>query len=128
MSRLTSNITHGIETARLDRLESVLLAWEEANTADLNARFGSGSKTTTKGVIGGKYVHFVIGSSSAFLVDIATGIIYGNKGWLKVDKSKIVGNAYDPNFNAAVLIRDRFRYGHFENAQDGSLRQPIVRR
>lgn len=78
--------------------------------------------------VGAKMFHLCLGSSSAFIVDIVTGTIYGNKGWLKVDRSKIVGNAYDPNFDAAVLVRDRFRYGRFENNPDGSLRQPIVMR
>ena len=99
--------------------------------AGAKAKYGTTFSDSLNGVrftTGKNFFHLVIGSSSAFMVEIATGTIYGNKGWLKVDRAKIVGNAYDPTFDAAVLIRDRFRYGHFENNPDGSLRQPIVRR
>lgn len=92
------------------------------------AALGYDATVVTNFTVGKNYFHLVIGTSSAFLVDIESGTIYGNKGWLKVDKNKIVGNAYDPQFDAAVLVRDRFRYGRFENNSDGSLKQPIVRR
>ena len=116
------------------RIAQVVVRWQDAAKADYIERFGVPSEAAThfydptSFTIGAKYAHLVIRNSSAFLVDIETGIIYGNKGWLKVDKNKIVGNAYDPSFDASALVRDRFRYGHFENAQNGSLRQPIVRR
>jgi hypothetical protein len=110
-------------------IENLMVRWQEANAADVLARYGQlVNQNVTRADVGKKFFHLVIGTSSAFLVDIATGIIYGNKGWLKIDRKKIVGNAYDPNFDPAALVRDRFRYGHFENNPDGSLRQPIVRR
>ena len=115
-----------------DRIDALCQRWQDANKADYIKRYGEASAlsnyASTRYTIGQKFFHLIIGSSSAFLVDRETGIIYGNKGWAKVDRDKIIGNAYDPNFDARVLVRDRFRYGHFENAQDGSLRQEIVRR
>lgn len=112
-------------------IEQLAARWQEAANAH-DVEFYGGlhdrPRNATRFSIGAKMVHFIIGDSSAFMVDIATGIIYGNKGWLKVDRNKIVGNAYDPNFDAKALVRDHFRYGHFENNADGSLRQPIVRR
>jgi hypothetical protein len=104
-------------------INDLMLRWQKA--IDEHKRWSVLKVSYTTGV---KMFHLVIGSCSAFLVDIETGIIYGNKGWLKVDRKKIIGNAYDPTFNAAVLIRDRFRYGSFENAPDGSLRQPLLKR
>ena len=111
-------------------IEQLCARWQEASNADHRARYAAQfvNMDIVRFSIGKTFIHLVIGSSSAFLVDIETGTIYGNKGWLKVDRNKIVGNAYDPAFDANALIRDRFRYGHFENNADGSLRQPIVRR
>jgi hypothetical protein len=115
--------------AQLQAMTALVARWQKANNDDMDARgMGLVNHDVTDYTVGGKFYHLTIGSSSAFLVDIERGIIYGNKGWLKVDYKKIIGNAYDPTFNAIALVRDRFRYGHFENAQDGSLRQPIVRR
>lgn len=123
--------TRKIQQAKMDNLMD---RWMAASRADYIANYGdkypesAAKASATRYTTGAKMFHLVIDSSSAFLVDIETGTIYGNKGWLKVDRQKIVGNAYDPNFDAAVLVRDRFRYGHFENNSDGSLREPIVRR
>jgi hypothetical protein len=106
-------------------IESLVVRWFEAAKADYIERYGAKNEQycvgyeRTKYTTGKNFFHLVIGSSSAFLVDIETGIIYGNKGWLRADKNKIIGNAYDPNFSATVLVRDRFRYGHFENCTDG---------
>jgi hypothetical protein len=114
---------------QIERIEKLIYRWQNANNADLDRRgLGLVNHDVARYSVGGKFYHFCLGSSSVFLVDIVTGIIYGNKGWLKVDYKKIVGNAYDPNFDETALVRDRFRYGHFENAQNGDLRQPIVRR
>lgn len=116
-------------------IESLTTHWSEAANISDNEKYGPSEaaiserpRNATRADIGNKFAHLIIGTSSAFLVEIETGIIYGDKGWLKVDRKKIIGNAYDPAFDAAALVRDRFRYGHFENNSDGSLRQPIVRR
>lgn len=115
--------------AQLLGMHKLMTRWQNAEADDCKARYGGElRREMTRFSIGAKMFHLILGSSSCFLVDIETGVIYGNKGWLKVDRTKIVGNAYDPNFDAKVLVRDRFRYGHFENAPDGSLRQPIIRR
>lgn len=66
---------------------------------------------------GGKYVRFDVGGSGAWMMDLMNGIIYGIKGYGKVDKKKIVGRLGDDNFNGAVLHRDRFRHGRFDNGK-----------
>jgi len=71
--------------------------------------------------VGAKYARFDVGGSGAFMVEIETGIVYGIMGYGKVDKKKNSGNIYDPGFNGAVLVRDRFRYGRFTNNADGSI-------
>jgi hypothetical protein len=45
--------------------------------------------------------------------------VYGIKGYGKADKKKYSGNVYNPGFKGAILLRDRFRYGHFTNEPDG---------
>jgi hypothetical protein len=114
-------------------LQRLMTNWQNAAKADYIEKYGAehahlADRDQTRFTVGKNLFHLVIGSSSAFLVDITTGDIYGNKGWLKADRKKLVGNVYDPNFNAVALVRDRFRSGRFENNVDGSLRQPIVRR
>jgi len=113
-------------------IENLCTSWHQAACRDYINKYGADPLTsfydTTRFTTGKTMFHLVISGSSAFLVDILTGTVYGNKGWLKADRNKIIGNAYDPTFDAAALVRDRFRYGHFENNPDGSLRQPIVKR
>jgi hypothetical protein len=99
--------------------DRVLLAWQAA----VNERHYSVEKFThsadqVHGHYGAKYAKLDIAGSGAFMVDIESGIIYQIKGYGKVDKKKNIGNIYDPNFDAVVLVRDRFRYGHFENNPD----------
>jgi hypothetical protein len=70
--------------------------------------------------VGGQYVRMDIRTSGAFMIHIETGVVYGIKGYGKVNKAKNSGNIYDPGFNGSVLLRDHFRYGNFENAPDGT--------
>lgn len=65
--------------------------------------------------IGGKYMRLDVGTSGAWMVEMSTGIVYGIKGYGKVDKKKIAGNIYSETFDGAVLFRDRFRHGRFDN-------------
>jgi hypothetical protein len=126
---MSSNITTGIPAAKRDRFNEILAAWQIAANCDHYNRHGfTHANDQVHGFFGKKYARLDIGSSGAFMVDIATGIIYGIMGYGKVDKKKVSGNIYDPSFDGAVLVRDRFRYGRFDNAQDGSLREPIVKR
>jgi hypothetical protein len=69
--------------------------------------------------VGKTYARFDIGGSGAFMVEIETGNVYGIKGYGKVYKDQNSGNIYDPGFKGAILMRDRFRYGHFTNEPDG---------
>lgn len=112
-----------------DRYETVLGQWQAAaNIQHYRINKYTFPADQVHGTFGAKYARLDIGSSGAFMVDIESGIIYGIMGYGKVDKKKVSGNIYHPHFDGAVLVRDRFRYGRFDNAQDGSLLQPIVRR
>ena len=112
-----------------DRFNIVLMAWQRAaNRGHYEISKFTHPNDQVHGHFGAKYARLDIGGSGAFMVDIASGLIYGIMGYGKVDKKKVSGNIYHPNFDGAVLVRDRFRYGRFENNADGSLRQPIVRR
>ena len=111
------------------RYAEILAAWQAAiNEKHYNADGFTYPADKAYGSFGHKYARLNVGGSGAFMVEIESGIIYGIRGYGKVDKKKVSGNIYDPAFNASVLVRDRFRYGHFENNADGSLRQSIVRR
>ncbi len=126
---MSSNITTGIPTKIRDRFNAVLAAWQAADNHEFYTVQGfTHPNDQVHGTFGAKYARLDTGSSGAFMVDIHSGLIYGIMGYGKVDKKKVSGNIYDPNFDGAVLVRDRFRYGRFENNPDGSLRQPIVRR
>jgi hypothetical protein len=115
--------------AQYDRIEAVMAQWQAADNEKHYVTSGfTHPNDQVHGHCGAKYMRLDIGGSGAFMVHIVFGFIYGIKGYGKVDKNKVSGNIYDPNFDAAVLVRDRFRYGRFENNSDGSLRQHIVRR
>lgn len=69
--------------------------------------------------VGDSYVRMDIGSSGAFMIDIAAGIIYGIQGYGRPDKKKNVGNAWQ-GFDGAHMPFNRFRRGRFTNNPDGS--------
>ena len=118
-----------VTQTQYDRFEAVLEQWQAANNIDhYHTREYTHPNDQVHGHFGAKYARLDVGGSGAFMVEIATGLIYGIKGYGQVDKKKVSGNVYDPNFDGGVLLRDRFRYGRFENNPDGSLRQPIARR
>lgn len=126
MEAITMTYFESSEPTKKAMLDDLMKRWQVAANEEYVRRYGADLKCfadrdSTRYSVGAQFAHFCIGSSSAFLVDLTSGIIYGNKGWLKRDKNKIVGNAYDPNFDAAVLVRDRFRYGRFVNNADGSI-------
>ena len=104
-------VTHHQHT----RFDKVLAQWQAAVNLEHPA-------DQVHGHFGAKYARLDVGGSGAFMVEIQTGIIHCIKGYGKVYKEKIVGNIYDLNFDAAVLVRDRFRNGHFENDSNGSRR------
>lgn len=119
---MDSNITTGIPTLTRNYFERLLIHWQIAvNIQHYNVSKCTHAADQVHGTFGAKYARLDIGSSGAFMVDIADGIIYQIKGYGKVDKKKTIGNIYDPAFDAAVLVRDRFRYGRFVNNPDGSI-------
>jgi hypothetical protein len=71
--------------------------------------------------VGAKYIRLDVGGSGAWMLETATGIIYNIKGYGKVDKKKIVGDINDTAFDGAVLFRDRFRHGRFDNRKKSML-------
>lgn len=107
---------------RQTAFDQILVAWQAAvNEKHYVTEGYTFPADQVHGVYGAKYARLDIGGSGAFMVDIETGLIYGIKGYGKVDKKKVLGNIYDPAFDAAVLVRDRFRYGRFTNNSDGSI-------
>jgi hypothetical protein len=105
--------------------DALLPLWQEA----VNKRHYDGfthPADQVHGHYGKKYARLDIGGSGAFMVEIGTGSIFAIKGYGKVDLKKNVGNAYDPNFDAAVLVRDRFRHGRFTNHPDGSYAKEVL--
>jgi hypothetical protein len=126
---MTSNSTTGFPTTMRERFERILVQWQIAvNIRHYNVEKFTHAADQVHGHFGAKYARLDIGGSGAFMVDISTGLVYGIMGYGKVDKKKVSGNIYNPNFDGAALVRDRFRYGRFENNADGSLRQQIVSR
>jgi hypothetical protein len=126
---LSGTIPSFVTQEQYDRFETVLAQWQAAaNLQHYQINNYIFPADRVRGHFGAKYARLDIGGSGAFMVDLATGVVYNIMGYGKVDKKKVSGNIYDPNFAGASLVRDRFRYGRFENNSDGSLRQPIVRR
>jgi hypothetical protein len=126
---LSGTIPAFVTQAQYDRYETVLAAWQAAvNGKHYGIEGYSFPADQVYGHFGAKYARLDIGGSGAFMVEIESGLIFGIKGYGNVDRKKMSGDIYDPTFDAAVLVRDRFRYGRFENNSDGSIRQPIVRR
>lgn len=108
-------------TLTLRRFEAVLVNWQTAvNDLHYNRENFTFPADQVHGHFGAKYARLDVGGSGAFMVDIVSGLIYGIMGYGKVDKKKVSGNIYDPAFDAAVLVRDRFRHGRFTNNPDGS--------
>lgn len=103
------------------RLEQVLSQWHEAHRADfvrsgytnLLSTFDSQYKKHSH--IGNKYVRLDVGGSGAWMLEISTGDVFGIKGYGVVDRKKVVGNVNDITFDGALLWRDRFRHGRFDN-------------
>lgn len=101
--------------------ERALNQWHEAHRQQFvrdgytNLLASFDTQEEKHGHVGGKYMRLDVGGSGAWMVELATGIVYGIKGYGKVDKKKIAGNIYAPDFDGTVLFRDRFRHGRFDN-------------
>jgi len=101
------------------RLLEVLGQWHDAHLAD-HRKSGYtptefDSREEKQAHVGQLYVRLDTGSSGAWMLELPTGDIYRTKGYGKIDKKKCAGNINDPDFNGSVLLRDRFRYGRFDN-------------
>jgi hypothetical protein len=119
MSRIfdrdNKEVTHAYET-----VERVLDQWHEAHRAVLvragyeHALKSFNEREEKHGHIGGKYMRLDTGTSGAFMLELATGDVYGIKGYGKIDKKKCSGNIYEPGFDGAILFKTRFQYGRFD--------------
>ena len=110
----------------IDRLKLHLAQWHEAHRQQF-IRDGytnllpSFDEREQKHIhIGDKYVRLDVGGSGAWMLEVATGNIYGIKGYGVPNKAKIAGNLNDLQFDGAVLFRDRFRHGRFDNRKVGA--------
>lgn len=106
---------------KVDHIPQVLKQWHEAHRQDFiksgydNLMASFDDREQKHAHLGAKYIRLDVGGSGAWMLEAETGIIYGIKGYGKVDKKKIAGDINDPSFDGAVLFRDRFRYGRFDN-------------
>lgn len=103
-----------------ERLLYVLEQWHSAHKESWTKDYANSSTNfdtyeEKHAHVGAKYVRLDTGTSGAWMLECATGDIWQIKGYGKVDKKKCAGNINDPEFDGAVLFRDRFRYGRFDN-------------
>lgn len=112
----TTEVSHAYET-----VIRVLNQWHEAHRQQFvrdgytNLLTSFDTQEEKHGHLGSKYMRLDVGGSGAWMMELATGIIYQIKGYGKVDKKKIAGNIYASDFDGTVLFRDRFRHGRFDN-------------
>ncbi len=113
------------------RVEQLLSQWHEAHRQQF-VRDGYTNLLDSFDVqekkhvhVGAKYARLDVGGSGAFMLEMATGVIFGIKGYGTADKKKIVGDINDPCFHGATLFRDRFRHGRFDNRSFHSAECPI---
>jgi hypothetical protein len=98
----------------------VMNQWHEAHRAEFvssgytHALESFNEREEKHGHIGGKYMRLDTGTSGAFMLELATGDVYGIKGYGKIDKKKCSGNIYEPGFDGATLFKTRFQYGRFD--------------
>jgi hypothetical protein len=120
MSRIFSQITHGISAEKQQRILEVLDQWHEAHRAEFirdgltNLLSTFDTQEEKHAHIGGRYIRLDVGTSGAWILD-TNGDIFGILGYGKVNRAKCAGNINDLDFNGAVLFKDRFRYGRFDN-------------
>lgn len=91
------------------RIKQIVAEWQEATRKQ--ARYGHEDARYTER---DKFVALDIRGSGAFLVEKASGLVYGIKGYGKVNYKKCSGSIYDPAFNGALLAETRFKYGNFD--------------
>lgn len=105
----------------MERIKLILSQWHEAHRLDfvrsgytnLLASFDTQEQKHIH--VGAKYARLDVGGSGAWMLEMETGVVYGIKGYGTPDKKKIAGDINDPTFDGAVLFRDRFRRGRFDN-------------
>jgi len=111
---MMDNVTHSTDVF-LVQFAAILTQWQAAvNHQHYEVEGYTHPADQVHGTFGAKYARLDIGGSGAFMVDLATGDVYGIKGYGQVDKKKVFGNIFDPTFDAAVLVETRFKYGRFD--------------
>jgi hypothetical protein len=104
-----------------ETLVRVMNEWHEAhrqyfvNSGYTNLLPTFDTQEEKHGHIGKTYTRLDVGGSGAWMLELATGDVYGIKGYGKIDRKKCAGNIFHPNFSGAVLFHDRFRRGPFDN-------------
>lgn len=104
-----------------ERIMQILDQWHEAHRQDFvrrgytNLLASFDTQEQKHAHVGAKYIRLDVGTSGAWMLEIATGLIYNIKGYGRVDKKKIAGDINDPAFDGTILFRDRFRHGRFDN-------------
>lgn len=113
------------EAFTMSRLIEVLDQWHEAqriaqhsDRVDFNSHFDEREEKHAH--VGEKYVRLDVGTSGAWMLELFTGDIFGILAYGKVNRKKCAGNINDPDFTGAVLFRDRFRHGRFDNRKVGA--------
>ena len=104
---------------QVTRIKEILHQWHEYGRAEFEREYTNldyDSPMYTKSYrVGEKYIHLLNGTSGAFMVEVATGIVYEIKGWGVPNKRKIVGEAWKPTFNGAQLADCRYIRGSYDN-------------
>ena len=101
-----------------ERIETVMAQWHEAGRAEFEHDYSRLNYDATYGKhyhVGAKYIRLDSGTSGAFMVETATGIVYEIKGYGVPNKRKIVGEMWRPTFNGAQLHDCRYIRGSYDN-------------
>jgi hypothetical protein len=107
---------------QIAKVEQVLKQWHEAGRADFERSYSNlnyDSPSYAKHYhVAAKYVRLDCGDSGAFMAEIATGTVYGIKGYGVPNKHKVCGNIWAADFDGASLLADRWRHGRFNRLAD----------
>ena len=120
MSRIfegNTDVTNCVTPRWMPRLLEVLNQWHEAQRAN-NGLLGNNEhfdeREEKHAHVSAKYTRLDVGTSGAWMLENATGDIFGIKAYGQINRAKCVGNISDPDFNGARLFVNRFRHGKFD--------------
>jgi hypothetical protein len=104
------------------RIEEILKQWHEAGRSYFEKAYTNLQYDSVHYIKsfkeGGKYVKLDQGGeghrSGYYMVELATGNVYAIKAYGVPNKKKILGNAWSPTFNGAVLDKMRGVHGNYD--------------